>query len=137
MSFNSWMMKNSPGSPGSICKSFGKVYLIKKRNNKLVEDNILFSEILRERYPFIRQDIIELLLLSSKNNFLLFIFSITVYQNKNNIRAFNDNWYNIIEAIYSVADKRFSQYISLGKLEFSLEAELILNKLYPLISVHN
>lgn len=129
MSFNKWMMKNSPGSPGSICKNFGKVFKIKRRNNPFVDNNALFEEIIKARYPFMDYNLVKVLTSNTENSFLLFIVSLTIYQNKSNVWALEEQWETTINVIFEVADKSFSEFIDMDLIQFLGKSENILNTL--------
>jgi len=129
MSFNKWMMKKGVGSPGSICKNFGKIYEIKRRNNSSAENYAIFIDILQERYPNMDQNLVITLVSHSQNDFLIFIFVLTVFQNKENLWALERQWIPTIESIYEVANSRFKKYVLMVELEFSARAELVLHEL--------
>ena len=129
MGFNKWMMKNSVGSPGSICKNFGKILSITKRNNPSIRNYFLFLQIFKERYPFMDKDTIKILTSASQDSFLLFVFTLTVYQNKGNLWALERQWGTTIEAIHEVAISKYRKFVDMDILEFSMKAEIIFNQI--------
>jgi hypothetical protein len=121
-----WMMKNAPGSPGSICKNFGKVFGIKKTNNPFVNNGVLFEEIIKGRYPFMHYDKVKFLSSIANDNFLLFILALTIYQSKNKLWALENEWTNVIEAIYEIGIEKFGEFVDMDLLNFTLQSEQLL-----------
>jgi hypothetical protein len=134
MGFKSWMMKNAPGAPGSICSNFGKVFEVKKNKYPHAANNNLFYEIMRSRHPLAPEWLIRELINKAGNDFLLFIFIIVVYQNKGHLLTVAENIHETTQAIYDVALKNFPLYITCSYDDFTRNSMITLMNIEPFIN---
>lgn len=118
MGFISFMMKNGPGSPGSICKDFGKVYLQEKQRFPNADNVRLFTAILNARYPRMSPAKAATLASCTNGDFMLYIFMITLYQNKGTLSTGHDQWGIVLDAIYDTAMEKFPQLVKMPRHTF-------------------
>jgi len=117
------MMKNGPGSPGSICKNFGKVFKIKRMDHPYWDNISIFEDILQARYPLMHPEKVKYLVICTQGDFLLFIFMITLYQNQDQFNPQNSQWDPAINAIFEVASSNFPEFVNMDFDEFCIESQ--------------